>query len=95
MQSYIVTSGLSRRLVEAANESNAREKFCSDHPIRRAYAGLDELLEIHVASRDEVAEFEKKSRGVPLIDGQLDWDLGDPRRDAKLKNASKNAKEPA
>lgn len=88
MQCYVVTSGLSRRLVEAWNPDDAREVFCKDHPIRRAYAHLDELLEIHVATPDEIAEFEKRARGVVRIAGQGEFELGDARRSiSKLKRS--------
>lgn len=97
MNAYVVTSGLSRRLIEARDEEHARIEFCKDHPIRRQFAALDELLEVHVASPAELREFEKRPRGAaPTMDGQVVLDLGPvSTREAKRATSEKSKKEPA
>lgn len=79
MKHYIVESGLTRRLIEAADAEEARTEFLVDHPARRLVSGLDQVIRIREAEDEEVVEFVRRRKAK--FDGQTALELGDERRE--------------
>lgn len=74
---FIITTGLTRRLVEGRDAEDAIAKFKYDTPTRSVtLMSIAEDLEIHRATEDEVAEFQRSRKRGPSED-QIAWELGD------------------
>lgn len=82
---FIVTSGLTRRLVIAEDEEAAKQAFLLD-VLRRSLSTGRDAVTVHEASDAERAEFGRRARGA-ACDGQLELVLEDERRSKRRREA--------
>lgn len=77
-QGFVVTSGLTRRLIEADDARHARVLFLRDVPRANVLKVPHEAVFVHEATPENLLEFRKGKKAV--FDDQLAMDLGDDRR---------------
>lgn len=79
MPHYIVTSGLTRRLVEADNQGAAIDEFLAARPMHRMVAGWTDDVVVRPAEDEEIVEYVRRRRAQ--FDGQVAFELNDARKD--------------